>query len=203
MPPRPSPAESATPAQSAADRETRNGLKAEVPGSRSRIRASPPPSDRVRGRDDSSAYPPAPAPPAGPLPIGPRPSTLRELVSVLAASLPPIDLAIDTPLTPAEVVERLPARRRGRKAHKSTVFRWYSSGCRGLRLPFLQVGNQRCTSLRALQAFLDALTAIARFEQGEPVAPCAEAVIARGARPARSPDRQLRVEDELKRRHGI
>ena len=77
-------------------------------------------------------------------------------------------------------------------------------GYRGLRLPFIQVGHQRCTSLNALQSFLSALTAIARFEQGDP-APARPDDIPddRHSRPTRGADRHLRIEAELLRRHGI
>ena len=110
----------------------------------------------------------------------------------------------DTLLSPAEVTELLPPRRRGRKAHKSTVFRWFTVGYKGLRLPFLQVGHQRCTSINALQAFLSALTAIARFEQGDP-APVVSAANAENQLPrsAKGADNYRRVEADLLRRHGI
>lgn len=98
----------------------------------------------------------------------------------------------------------LPPRRRGRKAHKSTVFRWFTTGYKGLRLPFLQVGHQRCTSINALQSFLAALTAIARFEQGDPapIPPVASLKPLPPGTPKRS-NRDSRIEEELRRRHGI
>lgn len=185
MPPRPSPANPATLDQTAAElRPTPDGLKAGHPESGPNPRASPPCADRGRRGDSSppSSTSPPSAPAADSRALHPSASDLRELVAVLAAGLPPIDLSTDTLLTPAEVIALLPARRRGRKAHKSTVFRWYTSGCRGLRLPFLQVGNQRCTSLRALQAFLDALTAVARFEHGETAPSCPDGAGVRGTR---------------------
>ena len=131
------------------------------------------------------------------------PSHLGDLVASLAARLPPIDPETDTLLSPGEVTELLPPRRRGRKAHRSTVFRWFTTGYKGLRLPFLQVGNQRCTSINALQAFLSALTAITRYEQGDP-APSSPAIPEpEPGRPTRGERRNLRVEDDLQRRHGI
>lgn len=115
-----------------------------------------------------------------------------------------IDLSSDTLISPGEVVDLLPPRRRGRKAHKSTVFRWFTTGYKGLRLPFLQVGHQRCTSINALQSFLSALTTISRFEQGDPATeyPAAGAKD-QPSRSARSADRSRRVEADLLRRHGI
>jgi hypothetical protein len=79
-----------------------------------------------------------------------------------------------------------------------------NTGYRGLRLPFIQVGHQRFTSIDALQSFLSALTAISRFEQGESL----PAILATPpenptARPARTTDRLLRIEEQLRRRHGI
>jgi len=115
----------------------------------------------------------------------------------------PINLEADTLLSPGEVIELLPPRRRGRKAHKSTVFRWFTTGYKGLRLPFLQVGHQRCTSINALQSFLSALTTISRFEQGDLVPACPVTPKAQLDRPTPGAKRHLRVEDELQRRHGI
>jgi hypothetical protein len=132
------------------------------------------------------------------------PSTLDQLLAILAASLPPIKVGFDTLLSPAEVTELLPRRRRGRKAHKSTIFRWMSRGYHGLRLPFVQVGHQRCTSINALSAFLSALTAISRFEQGEPLpAILATSPTTPPVRASRANDRLLRTEEDLRRRHGI
>lgn len=48
-------------------------------------------------------------------------------------------------------------RRRGRKAAVSTLYRWATSGVRGVQLEVLQVGGCRCTSLAALQRFFERL----------------------------------------------
>jgi hypothetical protein len=49
-------------------------------------------------------------------------------------------------------------RRRGRRTHVSTLYRWTQTGCRGVRLEYVQIGATRCTSLEALQRFFDRLT---------------------------------------------
>jgi hypothetical protein len=133
-----------------------------------------------------------------------RRSNLDQLLAQLAATLPAISLEFDTLLSPKEVTELLPLRRRGRKAHTSTIFRWMKNGYRGIRLPFIQVGHQRCTSINALHSFLAALTAITRFEQGDSAPPIsAGSPEIQLTRPTRSADRHLRIEEELQRRYGI
>jgi hypothetical protein len=57
-----------------------------------------------------------------------------------------------------KAAEVLPHRRRGRKPHVSTLFRWATGGCRGVVLETLQVGGTRCTSREALQRFFEALS---------------------------------------------
>ena len=69
-----------------------------------------------------------------------------------------IDTTAETVLTLAEAAKRLPRRRRGRKIHVSTIYRWTVSGCRGIVLDHIQIGGTRCTSLTALQSFFDRLT---------------------------------------------
>jgi hypothetical protein len=54
--------------------------------------------------------------------------------------------------------EWVPRRRRGRKCHVSTLYRWATAGCRGIRLETIQVGGTCCTSREALQRFFEALT---------------------------------------------
>src|SRR5262249_20643300 len=72
--------------------------------------------------------------------------------------MPMIDSASEDLLTLAQAADELPRRRRGRKTHVSTLFRWSTSGCRGVRLETIQVGGTRCTSREALQRFFEALT---------------------------------------------
>jgi hypothetical protein len=69
-----------------------------------------------------------------------------------------IDTTKETILTLAEAAKRLPRRRRGRKTHVSTLYRWTGSGCRGVVLEHIQIGATRATSEEALQRFYDRLT---------------------------------------------
>jgi hypothetical protein len=64
----------------------------------------------------------------------------------------------ETIIPPAEAAKELPRRRRGRKTHVSTVYRWMTSGCRGIVLESIQVGGTRCTSREALQRFFERLS---------------------------------------------
>lgn len=69
-----------------------------------------------------------------------------------------IDTATERILTLAQAAAQLPRRRRGRKAHVSTLYRWTVSGCRGVVLEHIQIGATRATSQEALQRFFDRLT---------------------------------------------
>jgi len=57
-----------------------------------------------------------------------------------------------------EACEVLPRRRAGKKPHISTLYRWSGRGSRGVKLEVVQVGGTLCTSVQALQRFLDELT---------------------------------------------
>lgn len=70
-----------------------------------------------------------------------------------------IDSISEALITLAEAAEGLPRRRRGRKTHISTLYRWATAGCRGVRLETVQVGATRCTSREALQRFFERLSA--------------------------------------------
>jgi hypothetical protein len=69
-----------------------------------------------------------------------------------------IDHTSETILTLSQAADELPRRRRGRKAHVSTVFRWSTAGCKGVVLETLQIGGTRCTSREALQRFFERLS---------------------------------------------
>jgi hypothetical protein len=69
-----------------------------------------------------------------------------------------IDSASETLISLAQAANELPRRRRGRKTHVSTLFRWTTAGCRGIVLETLQVGGTRCTSKEALQRFFERLS---------------------------------------------
>jgi hypothetical protein len=70
-----------------------------------------------------------------------------------------IDSQTESIITLAQAADQLPKRRRGRKTHISTLYRWATAGCRGIVLETLQVGACRCTSLQALQRFFERLSA--------------------------------------------
>lgn len=70
-----------------------------------------------------------------------------------------IDSASESLISLAQAADELPRRRRGRKTHVSTIYRWALSGCRGIILETIQVGGTRCTSREALQRFFERLSA--------------------------------------------
>jgi hypothetical protein len=69
-----------------------------------------------------------------------------------------IDSQSEHILTLAQAADSLPRRRRGRKTHISCLFRWTTTGCRGVVLESIQVGATRCTSREALQRFFERLS---------------------------------------------
>jgi hypothetical protein len=69
-----------------------------------------------------------------------------------------IDIASERVISFAEAADRLPRRRKGRKPHVATLYRWAQRGCRGVVLETVQVGATRCTSIEALQRFCDRLS---------------------------------------------
>jgi hypothetical protein len=64
----------------------------------------------------------------------------------------------ETIVSLTSATKMLPARRGGRRPHVSTLYRWATGGCRGVRLETLQVGGTLCTSREALQRFCDRLS---------------------------------------------
>jgi hypothetical protein len=73
-----------------------------------------------------------------------------------------IVLGRDTIVSLTQATDLIPPRRRGRKTNVSTLFRWSTSGCRGIVLPTLQCGGTRCTSVEAVQWSFEALTELSR-----------------------------------------
>ncbi len=67
--------------------------------------------------------------------------------------------------------DRIPRRRRGKKLHVSTLFRWASRGCRGVKLETTRVGGTLCSSKDALQRFFDRLSALDSRGASEAVSP--------------------------------
>jgi hypothetical protein len=69
-----------------------------------------------------------------------------------------IDQASEELITLTAACKLLPKRRRGKKPHVSTLYRWSSVGCRGVVLETLQVGGTKCTTREALARFCQRLT---------------------------------------------
>ncbi len=69
-----------------------------------------------------------------------------------------IDLATEEIMTLSQVPAILPPRRAGRNAHVSCIYRWTSTGFRGVVLESVQIGGTRCTSKEALFRFFAELT---------------------------------------------
>jgi hypothetical protein len=69
-----------------------------------------------------------------------------------------IDLAAEHVLTLSQAAKHVP-KRRGKHAHSSTIYRWATGGCRGVKLEAVRIGGTICTSVEAVQRFIDRLTA--------------------------------------------
>jgi hypothetical protein len=69
-----------------------------------------------------------------------------------------IDTMTENPIPLTQAAAELPRRRRGRKGHVSTLYRWATGGCRGVVLETIQIGGTRCTSREALQRFFERLS---------------------------------------------
>jgi len=70
----------------------------------------------------------------------------------------PIDATTESVICLTDAAGLIPRRRGGRQCHVSTLFRWTTRGCKGVRLESIQVGGTRCTSREALSRFFAALT---------------------------------------------
>lgn len=69
-----------------------------------------------------------------------------------------IDTNTETVISLAEAASSLPRRRAGKRPHVTCIYRWTTSGCRGVVLESIQVGGTRCTSREALARFFRRLT---------------------------------------------
>jgi hypothetical protein len=69
-----------------------------------------------------------------------------------------IDSQTEHVISLADAADSLPRRRRGRKTHVSTLYRWATVGCRGIVLETIQIGGTRCTSKQGLQRFFERLS---------------------------------------------
>lgn len=61
-------------------------------------------------------------------------------------------------LTPDELAELVPSRRKGRKTSAQTIRRWMFEGLKGKFLRYTRVGSIPCSSQSALDEFFDELT---------------------------------------------
>jgi Protein of unknown function (DUF1580) len=59
----------------------------------------------------------------------------------------------------AELAKLLPCRRNGKPTHVGSLYRWSSSGSRGVILRTIQVGATRCCTHEWMNEFLEAVTA--------------------------------------------
>lgn len=91
-----------------------------------------------------------------------------------------LDIRTEQIVSFREATALLPKRRRGRRCHVSTLYRWAQAGCRGVVLETVQIGGQRCTSVEALERFFARLS-------GAPTAP-------RPCRPRADVERELDLE---------
>jgi len=69
-----------------------------------------------------------------------------------------IDILSEAVVSPTEAARLLPRRRAGKKPNVATLYRWMTTGCRGVLLESIQVGGTRSTSREALQRFCERLT---------------------------------------------
>lgn len=69
-----------------------------------------------------------------------------------------IDTTAESVVPLSQAADELPRRRKGRKTHISTLYRWATVGCRGVVLETIQIGATRCTSREALQRFFERLS---------------------------------------------
>jgi hypothetical protein len=70
----------------------------------------------------------------------------------------PIDPNTETVISLTEAARSLPRRRASKRPHVSCLYRWTTSGCRGVVLESIQIGGTRCTSREALSRFFQRLT---------------------------------------------
>jgi hypothetical protein len=71
-----------------------------------------------------------------------------------------LDIYHDVPVALTDVPDLLP-RRRGKKVHHSTVYRWVTKGARGRVLESQLIGGVRYTSVAALNRFFESATVFA------------------------------------------
>ena len=95
-----------------------------------------------------------------------------------------IDTSTEEILSLSQAAEQLPRRRRGCKTHVSCLYRWTTSGCRGIVLESIQIGATRATSKEALQRFYERLSA--------PSEPSERRTVAASQRASEAAERELK-----------
>jgi hypothetical protein len=123
---------------------------------------------------------------------GPRDDSASASEAVRAQDVPPSgDLVTEGLITLTEATRYCPRRRKGRKAHFTTVFRWATRGIRGECLEVIDTPSGLCTSRPALLRFFAKLTVARNLPRQRP-------------QPPNSQEQQHEaVEAELKRRFRI
>ena len=69
-----------------------------------------------------------------------------------------IDQSTETLISFADAAKLLPTIRGGKRPHASCLYRWSTTGCRGIVLDSVAIGGARCTSRESLDRFFSALT---------------------------------------------
>lgn len=69
-----------------------------------------------------------------------------------------VNLLSEQLLSLSDAAKLVPVRRGGRKAHVSCIYRWTTTGCKGIVLESIQCGGTRCTSKEALARFFCSLS---------------------------------------------
>ena len=82
-----------------------------------------------------------------------------------------IDSSTETLISLTEAAKGLPRRRRGKRPHVSTLYRWSTAGCKGVVLETIQIGGTRCTSKESLSRFFRRLTQDSGLHTGQPETP--------------------------------
>jgi hypothetical protein len=94
----------------------------------------------------------------------------------------------------AQAAAELPRRRRGKKTHVASLYRWTTTGCRGVKLRYVQVGATRCTTREWLADFFERLTAAstgAATPQAESTPPLSSRMLSARARAVAQAEREL------------
>jgi Protein of unknown function (DUF1580) len=81
-----------------------------------------------------------------------------------------IDICSEVLISLRDACRLLPARRRGKKPHVSCLYRWTTTGYRGIVLEAVNVGGTRCTTREALGRFIRRISAPAVDGRSNPKA---------------------------------